>query len=547
MSHETFACAGADAYAYPLLIKQLLLNVRAQAGANEIVYCDKRRFSYPEFLERIARLGSALTGLGSKSGDVVAVMEWDTHRYLECFFAVPMTGAVLQTINIRLSVEQICYTLDHAGATTLLCNAEFAPLLAEVLPKLPRIHTIVLLTDDGVAPAEIVWSGEYEALLAAGDPAFVFPELDEHAPATTFYTSGTTGLPKAVFYSHRQIVLHTLAELATVALGDSFGRLTRDTVYMPITPMFHSHAWGLPYVATMAGCTQIYPGRYVPEKLIELYRTERVGYSHCVPTLLQMMLTDEAARDVDYSGWQVLVGGAAISSGLVKLAEERGVTIITGYGMSETGPMLNMTRIKSEAIGAPDDERFLRIKAGMPIALVDLRVVDAEMNDVPVDGESVGEIVARAPWLTQGYRGDPEASDTLWRGGYLHTQDVGIYDEHGYLRIVDRLKDVIKTGGEWVSSLQLEDLLSRHGAVREAAVIAVPDPKWSERPVALIVLKPDQREDDADLRTHLLKFVDCGTISKFAVPDRFLFIDDLARTSVGKIDKRALRARYIDA
>lgn len=547
MRNETFGCVGAEAYAYPLLIKQLLLNARPQAGANEIVYRGDLRFSYGAFLERISRLGSALERLGVEHGDVVAVMEWDTHRYLESFFAVPMAGAVLQTVNIRLSADQICYTLKHAGATTVFCNAEFAPLLASMLPELPLVRTIILLSDDGALPAEISWTGEYEALLAAGDPDFVFPEFDENAPATTFYTSGTTGLPKAVYYSHRQIVLHTLAQLATVALGDSFGRLTRDTVYMPITPMFHGHAWGLPYVATMAGCTQIYPGRYIPEKLIELYRTEKVGYSHCVPTLLQMMLTDEAARDVDYSGWQVLVGGAAISSGLVTLAEERGVTIITGYGMSETGPMLNMTRIKREAIGQPDDERALRIKAGMPIALVDLRVVDPDMNDVAVDGEAVGEIVAHAPWLTQGYRGDPAASDALWQGGYLHTQDVGMYDEHGYLRIVDRLKDVIKTGGEWVSSLQVEDLLSRHASVSEAAVIAVPDPKWSERPVALIVLKPDQRTDDGQLREHLLRFVDCGAISKFAVPDRFLFVDGLARTSVGKIDKRALRTRYLEA
>lgn len=529
---------------FPLLIKQCLLNVRDQAGVNEIVYRGEMRFTYSQFLERVARLGSALDVLGVRQGDVVAIMEWDTHRYLECFFGVPMIGAVLQTVNIRMSKEQILYTLQQTEASVILCNVDFASVLIDILPQLPQVKQIICLTDDGAFAEGLSWTSGYEELLRQGDPGYVFPDFDENSTATTFFTSGTTGLPKRVFYSHRQIVLHTLAELATVALGDCEGHFSRATVYMPITPMFHGHAWGLPYVATMAGCKQVYPGRYYPARLLELYRSEGVTYSHCVPTLLQMMITAPESADMDFSGWKVLIGGGAISSGLIQAAMARGISIITGYGMSETGPMLTMTRLKPEAFSTPEKEIELRVKAGMPIALVDLRVVDAQMQDVPREAGATGEIVARAPWLTEGYWGDPDASEALWQGGYLHTQDIGQLDEHGYLRITDRIKDVIKTGGEWVSSLALEDLISRHPGVSESAVIGVPDPVWSERPMALVVLKAGCDATGETIRAHLKAFADQGDISKYAVPDRVLIVDALDRTSVGKIDKKTLRSRY---
>jgi len=535
--------AGSD---YPLLLKQCLLNVVDQAGDNEIVYRGEVRLTYTDLLARISRLGSALRAMGIGPGDTVAVMEWDTHRYLECFFAIPMLGAVIQTVNVRLSRDQIRYTLDHAGARLILSHTDFLPLIEEIVGDLPRVEGVVHLRD-GCKTADQPWiKAEYESLLADGVTDFVFPDFDEDTRATTFYTSGTTGLPKGVFYSHRQLVLHALSTLAVLALGDRYGRFSRDTVYMPITPMFHAHAWGIPFVATLAGCKQVYPGRYVPEELIELYRAEKVTFSHCVPTLLQMMLTSAASEEVDFSGWQVLVGGSALSSGLARLAADRGVVLTTGYGMSETGPMVSLTRIKPESIGSDLDEIRLRTKVGMVVPLVELRIVDEEMRDVPRDGVSAGEIVLRSPWLTRGYHRDPAASADLWRGGYLHTQDLGRLDRHGYLQISDRLKDVIKTGGEWVSSLTMEDLISRHPAVLESAVIAVADERWGERPGAVVVLKPGARATPEDIRRHLSAFAAAGEIPRYAVPDRLWFTDALDRTSVGKIDKKALRARFLE-
>lgn len=530
--------------AYPLLLKQCLLNAVDQAGDNEIVYRGERRFSYAQLLERISRLASALEGLGVKAGDTVAVLEWDSHRYLECFFAIPMLGAVLQTVNIRLAREQVRYTIEHAGATLILSHTDFLPLVADILGDLPRVAGVVHLTDDDETPGYPCVSAEYEDLLAKGSATFAFPDFPEDTRATTFYTSGTTGRPKGVFYSHRQLVLHTLATLATLAMGDRYGRFNRDTVYMPITPMFHAHAWGLPYVATLAGCKQVYPGRYITEDLIALYRDEKVSFSHCVPTLLQMMLTSAAASRVDFRGWQVLVGGAAISTGLANLAIERGVALMTGYGMSETGPLVSLTRIKQEVVTNGEDEVALRTKAGMAVPLVDLRIVDEAMHDVGRDGQ-VGEIVVRSPWLTQGYHRDPAASAELWRGGHLHTQDLGRVDRDGYLQICDRAKDVIKSGGEWISSLTLEDLLSRHPAVLESAVIATPDDRWGERPAAIVVRRPEANVSAAELQAHLATFAAAGEIPRYGVPDQIWFAEQLDRTSVGKLDKKALRARFL--
>jgi fatty-acyl-CoA synthase len=530
---------------YPLIIKRCLLNVEDLAGENTISYRGETRFSYGDLVRRVARLGSALMREGVRPGDTVAVMEWDSNRYLECFYAIPMLGAVLQTVNVRLSPDQIRYTLEHSGASFLLSHTDFAPLLQEMLPSLPNIRGVICLTDDGAMPDGAFWRAEYEALLATGDPDFEFPEFDENLRATTFYTSGTTGKPKGVYYSHRQLVLHTVATLANVALGDRFFQFSRDTVYMPITPMFHAHAWGLPFVATMAGCKQVYPGRYVPEKIIALLRDEKVTYSHCVPTLLHMLLTSPAAADLDLSHWTVLIGGSALPAGLARMAMERGINVLTGFGMSETGPMLTLTRLKQEAIGTPQEELSIRTKVGLPIPLVEVRIVDDDMRDAPRDGVASGEIVARAPWLTEGYHNDPAASKALWRDGYLHTQDLGQIDRHGYLRIADRAKDIIKTGGEWVSSLALEDLISRHDCVSEVGVIAMADPIWGERPMAIVVLKADRPADAESITSHLMAFVEAGDISKYALPSRIEFVDLLNRTSVGKLDKKALRQRFL--
>ncbi|WP_343587066.1 fatty acid--CoA ligase [Herbaspirillum sp.] len=534
-----------SAYGYPLLIKQLLHSSLATAPDQEIVY-GERRHSYAEFYRRVQRLANALKEVGLQPGDTVAVMDWDSHRYLECFFAVPMMGCVLQTVNVRLSPEQIAYTLNHAQADVLLVNSDFMPVLKQIRGELNTLTRCVLLTDDGTVPPNGPgFAGEYEALLAQAEAAYDFPDFDENARATTFYTTGTTGLPKGVYFSHRQLVLHTLGATAGLALAPQQGRLHRDDVYMPLTPMFHVHAWGLPYVATMAGLKQVYPGRYVPDNICRLVVREKVTFSHCVPTILQMVLGCEAAKEADLSGWKMIIGGSAMTSSLAKTARERGIDVFTGYGMSETCPILTLAQVPTAELGGETDAA-LRVKTGRPLPLVDIRTVDEDMRDCPRDGHSTGEVVVRAPWLTQGYLHQPDASEELWRGGWLHTQDIGNIDRRGYLQVTDRIKDVIKTGGEWVSSLQIEEIIARYPGVAETAVIGVQDGKWGERPVALVVLKPDAagKVTAEDIRNHVLAASDSGQISRYGVPDRVQFVTELARTSVGKLNKRVMREQY---
>ena len=513
----------------------------------EIVQAGGVRRSYRDFGERVHRLASALATLGVSQGETVAVMDWDTPRYLECFFAIPMMGAVLHTVNVRLSPEQLLYTINHADDAVILVNAEFLPTLEQVWDRVDADKKLVLLHEGDATPATCLpMAGEYEALLADADPYFDFPELDEDTRATTFYTTGTTGLPKGVYFSHRQLVLHTMATRQAFARS-GHGSFNIGDVYMPITPMFHVHAWGVPYLATCLGVKQVYPGRYIPESLLSAIQNEKVTFSHCVPTILRMILDAARNRSVDLGRWKVVIGGAALPAALAQRALEQGIDVFSGYGMSETGPILTLAHLKPEMESSDITRQVqIRTKTGRPVPMVQVRIVDDAMNDVPHDGQSAGEIVVRAPWLTQGYLKDPVNSEKLWAGGWLHTGDIGVIDKDGYLKITDRLKDVIKTGGEWVSSLDLEDLIMRHEAVAEACVIGVPDPKWSERPFAAIVIKPEQSVEPEDLRDFLRDFAARGLISKFAVPERVVFLETIPKTSVGKQDKKALRACYAD-
>ena len=533
------------AYAYPLLIKQLLHTPLAIAPEQEITYMGERRHSYRTLRERIGRLASALAALGIEAGHTVAMMDWDSHRYLDCFFAVPMMGAVLQTVNVRLSPEQILYTLNHARADVVLVNAEFLPVLAEIAPRLESVHRFVLIEDAPLAgPAPVTFAGEYEALLAAASPDYAFPDFDENAKATTFYTTGTTGVPKGVYFSHRQLVLHTLSTAAAFGNAPVQGRLHRDDVYMPMTPMFHVHAWGMPYVATMLGLKQVYPGRYVPETLLKLIRDEGVTVSHCVPTVLHMLLVHPLSKVIDLSRWKLMIGGSALSQALAKSALARGIDVFTGYGMSETCPILSVAHVPTAALGAPPDEQaVMRARTGRPMPLVDLRVVDREMVALPRDGSSTGEVVVRSPWLTQGYLHDPEASSELWAGGVLHTGDIGYIDAEGFLQITDRIKDVIKTGGEWTSSLQIEDVVARHPAVADVAVIGVPDSRWGERPRALVTLRPEcvGQVTEHEIRNFAARLIESTGVSRYGVLLQVHFVEALVRTSVGKLNKRAMR------
>src|SRR6478736_3592733 len=308
-----------------------------------------RRLTYAELRDRIGRLASALHTIGVRPGDSVGVLDWDSNRFLEAFFAIPMMGVVLQTVNVRLSPEQVAYTIDHAGSSTLLVNDEFVDLVESILPQLSKVKRLVVLTDrKAPATGKLEFAGEYEQLLAAASPDFDFPDFDENVQATTFYTTGTTGLPKGVYYSHRQLVLHTLSELAFLGIAGMQGRFSRDDVYMPITPMFHVHAWGFPWSATLAGVKQVYPGRYEPAMLVKLIKSEGVTFTHGVPTILQMLLNAAAAANVDLSGLKMVIGGSALPKALVKRALAAGIDIFAGYGMSETGPLTAVSHVRSK-------------------------------------------------------------------------------------------------------------------------------------------------------------------------------------------------------
>ena len=540
--------AADNAYSYPLLIKRLLMSAPRYGEGREIVYAGRERFDYPTLVTRIHRLANVLRNAGVGAGDVVAVMDWDSHRYLEAFFAVPMIGAILHTINVRLSPEQILYTMNHAEDRLVLIHDDFIPLLDSHRDKVETVEGYIRLSDGGDEPdSQLALKGEYEDLLAAADDHYDFPDFDENSIATTFYTTGTTGNPKGVYFSHRQLVLHTLGVISALSSQDGLPLLRSSTVYMPITPMFHVHAWGVPYAATMLGLKQVYPGKYDPETLVKLQQDEGVTFSHCVPTILQMILASEAGKQADFSHWHVLIGGSALTRGLARSAQERGITVYSGYGMSETCPILSTTCLSDAQLQADAEEQISeRIRAGLPIALVELEVVDPEDRPLPHDGESMGELVARTPWLTQGYLKEPEKGADLWRNGWLHTGDVATLDARGVVDIRDRIKDVIKTGGEWISSLALENLISQHPDVDIVAVIGEPDERWGERPRALVTARGDARIDPEAIRKHLQQFVDSGEINRWAIPEHIDVVDEIPRTSVGKLNKKAIRAQLGD-
>ncbi len=535
-------------YEYPLIIKKLLHTPLIYSPDQEIVYRDAMRYTYRDLNERIHRLADGLRQRNISAGDTVAVFDYDSNRFLEAFFAIPMMGAVLQMVNWRLSAEQITYTVNHAEAKMVIINSDFLPILEKIRGNLSNIETIIVIAENGTVPETAIdIDAVYEEMLADAAPRYDFPDLDENTKATTFYTTGTTGDPKGVHFTHRQLVLHTLSVAVGLGAYDAIGRFRSEDVYMPITPMFHVHAWGLPYVATLLGVKQVYPGKYEPEMLLKLIVDEKVTFSHCVPTVLQMILTSPTAKAADLSRWKVIIGGSKLSHGQAKAAKALGITAYTGYGMSETCPIISLSVPKKHMRDWDEDRLFdIVVKTGLPIPLVEFEVLDPDGRPLPHDGMSAGEVVFRTPWLTKSYFKAPDKSEELWQDGWLHSGDVGHINEEGYLQITDRVKDVIKSGGEWVSSLDLENLMSQHEAVLESAAIGVPDEKWGERPLMLVVLKPEFSGKVAaeDLKQYMKSAAAAGKLPKYGVPDRYEFVDEIAKTSVGKLDKKAMRRVY---
>lgn len=530
-----------------LLIKNILQAPIQDNPNQEIVYAGTLRFTYAQFRERVARLAAMLMAQGVKPGDTVAVMDYDSHRYLECYFAIPMIGAVLHTINIRLSPEQMVYTIGHAEDDLILVNTDFLPLLEQIKGRLDTVEKFILLTDTNETPTtSLPLAGEYEALLAASEPLCDFPDFDENTRATTFYTTGTTGLPKGVFFSHRQLVLHTLAGLVALGSNATQGRFHREDVYMPITPMFHVHAWGIPYMATMLGVKQVYPGKYIPEVLARLIATEKVTFSHCVPTILHMLLADPKCAQFDLSGWRVVIGGAAMPKSVCSAALDRGIDVFAGYGMSETCPILSLSHLSdAELLMNRETQIALRTRTGKALPMVRLRLVDQQGQEVPADDKTPGALQVRAPWLTASYLKDESNSKKLWTDGWLNTGDVACRNPEGSLRITDRTKDVIKVGGEWISSLELEDIILQHPDVAEAAVIGRPDLRWGETPLALVVPKKDTSPQEKEIAQHVKSFVEKGVLPKEAILVKARLVEAIAKTSVGKTNKVAMREMYL--
>jgi len=530
---------------FPLTVGMIFRHGCTVHGASQVVTFEgdhTRRATFAEVGERVIRLATALRGLGIASGDRVGTFGWNTQEHLEAYFGIPCLGAVLHTLNIRLFPEQLVYIVNHAADRVVIVDDNLVSALARIAGKLETVEHYLVVGDGDASELVAAVPGaevhRYEEVIAAADPStFAFPEVDERSAAAMCYTSGTTGNPKGVVYSHRSTFLHSMA----VTTGSAVAYTWNDRV-LPIVPMFHANAWGTPYAAWMVGSDLLLPGRFLQaEPLARFIASERPTCSCAVPTIWADLLRYGETNDLDLSSLRhVTCGGAAVPRSLLERFQERfGVRIIQGWGMTETSPLAALGHPpRGVEPGTPEDLDW-RAVTGRVLPGIELRIVADDGAVLAWDGESVGEIQVRGPWVTASYYGDP--SPEKFDHGWLRTGDIASVTHNGYIRITDRAKDVIKSGGEWISSVELEGQLMAHPDVAEAAVIAVPDTRWDERPLACVVRTTGAQVTAQELHAFLGQ-----RIARWQLPERWTFIAEIPKTSVGKFDKKVLRAQYAD-
>ena len=533
----------------PLLISSLLRHAERHHGDQEVVSRrvegDLHRETFRELAERSRRMANALAGLGVGFGDRVATLAWNGYRHMELYYAVSGSGSVLHTLNPRLHADQVVWIADHAEDQVLFFDLTFLPLVEAIAGRVKTIKAFVAMTDRGHMPAgsKVPNLLCYEELVENASPEFTWPTFDENTASSLCYTSGTTGNPKGALYSHRSTVLHTYA----AALPDSLNCSARDTI-LPVVPMFHVNAWGLPYVACMVGAKLVFPGPFLDGKsLYDLFETERVTLSAGVPTVWQGLLAHVEANNLEFSTMRrTIIGGAACPPAMMRAFQERlDVQVLHAWGMTELSPVGTVCTLKNRHLGLGTEERMaIQAKQGRAVFGVDMKIVGEDGRELPNDGKTSGELMVRGPWIIARYfkdaGGNPLVDDAQGQG-WFPTGDVATIDADGYMQITDRCKDVIKSGGEWIGSIDLENIAMAHPAVLMAACIGARHPKWDERPLLVVVKKPGAEVS----REELIGFYE-GKIAKWWTPDDVQFVDAIPLGATGKILKTKLREQFKD-
>ena len=526
---------------WQLNLTTMLERARRLHGRREIVSrtpAGMHRYTYRDYVGRVDRLRTALAKLGVGPGDRVATFAWNSYRHFEIYFAVPCMGAVIHTLNVRLFPEQLIYIANHADDKVVCVDATLLPLFQKIRPQLTSIRHVIVIPDDG-KPVDPAVGLDYEALLAASEPAQGYPAIDENSAAAMCYTSGTTGHPKGVVYSHRAIVLHTMVQVG----ADMMNLRAADTI-LAIVPLFHANAWGLPYAAVMTGAKMVWPGAFLqPQDVAELIDHEGVSFIGGVPTIIgalyQYLKANRGQHDVSTLK-SIAVGGSACPRSLMEgFRNDFGVWITHAWGMTETTPLGSLGGIKPHLQNLPAEEELrYRLKQGTPAPFVEVRIVDAAGKELPWDGVAFGELQIRGPWIIKGYHNDPRSAE-CFQDGWFRTGDVSTIDPEGYLQLVDRTKDVVKSGGEWISSVDLENAIMMHPGVLEAAVVGIAHPKWEERPLACVVPKPGITLTTGDIIASIK-----DRFATWWLPSDVIFIESVPKTSVGKFDKKVLREQF---